>query len=132
MLKIKISMFHSSCFFLKLVTTKRLLFLGHRSLIKDKTQTVVINIVSFRNSINLTRRFVCYSTHIFKSDLKCPLKQMTRLYIFCKRSGNENKSLKFLTVMNTKFTQQLIKQQLFTADVDIKSWLKTLYKQNKS
>ena len=34
--------------------------------------------------------------------------------------------------MNTKFRQQPIKQQLFTADVDIKSWLKALYKQNKS
>ena len=29
--------------------------------------------------------------------------------------------------MITKF-----RQQLFTADVDIKSWLKALYKQNKS
>ena len=29
--------------------------------------------------------------------------------------------------MNTKF-----RQQLFTADVDIKSWLKAFYKQNKS
>ena len=34
--------------------------------------------------------------------------------------------------MNTKFRQQPIKQQLFTADVDIKSWRKALYKQNKS
>ena len=34
--------------------------------------------------------------------------------------------------MNTKFRQQPIKQQLFTADVDIKSRLKALYKQNKS
>ena len=32
--------------------------------------------------------------------------------------------------MNTKFRQQLIKQQLFTADVDIKSWLKAL-RQNR-
>ena len=31
--------------------------------------------------------------------------------------------------MITKFRQQLIKQELFTANVDIKSWLKALYKQ---
>ena len=86
-----------SCFFflkLKLVATKRLLFLGQRSLIKDKTQTAVINILSFCNSLNLT--FVCYSTYIFKSYHKCPSKQMTKLHIFYKRSGNENKNLKIL------------------------------------
>ena len=32
----------------------KLLFLGHRSLIKNKTQAAVINIVSFRSFINLT------------------------------------------------------------------------------
>ena len=31
--------------------------------------------------------------------------------------------------MNTKDKIQLIKHQLFTAEVDIKSWLKVLYKQ---
>ena len=54
-----------------------------------------------------------------------------------KGSGNEIKNLKkFLTVINTKSNsysllrrlQQLIKHQLFTADVDIKSWLKVLNK----
>ena len=73
-----------SCFFfLKLVATKRLLFLGQRSLIKDKTQTAVINILSFCNSLNLT--FVCYSTYIFKSYHKCPLKQMTKLHHWTKK-----------------------------------------------
>ena len=33
-----------------------LLFLGYRSLIKNKTQTAVINIASFRIFINLTFR----------------------------------------------------------------------------
>ena len=33
-----------------------LLFLGHRSLIKNKTQTAVINIASLRIFINLTFR----------------------------------------------------------------------------
>ena len=40
------------------IVSSTLLFLGHRSLIKNKTQTAEINIVSF----------VCYSTCIFKSD----------------------------------------------------------------
>ena len=35
-----------------------LLFLGHRSLIENKTQTAVINIVSFRIFINLTFRML--------------------------------------------------------------------------
>ena len=42
---------------------------------------------------------------------------------FTRGTGNEIKNSKFLTVMNTK-AKQLIKHQLFTADVDIKSWLK--------
>ena len=42
-----------------------------------------------------------------------------------KRSGNEIKNLKILNSNENK-RQQLIKHQLFTADVDIKSWLKVL------
>ena len=41
---------------------------GTTTMIKNKTQTALINIVSFR--IFITCRFACYSTHIFKSDLK--------------------------------------------------------------
>ena len=48
---------------------------------------------------------------------------------FTRGTGNEIKNSKFLTVMYTK-AKQLIKHQLFTADVDIKSWLKVLYKQS--
>ena len=36
----------------------KLLFLGHRSLIKNKTQTAVINIVNKRILINLTFRML--------------------------------------------------------------------------
>ena len=42
-----------------------------------------------------------------------------------KRSRNEIKNLKILNSNEYK-RQQLIKHQLFTADVDIKSWLKVL------
>ena len=43
----------------------------------------------------------------------------------CKRSGKEIKNLRILNSNEYK-RQQLIKHQLFTADVDIKSWLKVL------
>ena len=42
-----------------------------------------------------------------------------------KRSGKEIKILRILNSNEYK-RQQLIKHQLFTADVDIKSWLKVL------
>ena len=41
---------------------------GTTRMIKNKTQTALINNVSFR--IFITCCFACYSTHIFKSDLK--------------------------------------------------------------
>ena len=48
-------------------------------LIKNKTLTAVINIVSFRNFI--TWRFVCYfNIHFQKWSKVSPLKIMTRLY----------------------------------------------------
>ena len=43
-------------------------------------------------------------------------------------SGSEIKSLKSLNSNEYK-RQKLIKHQLFTTDVDIKSWLKVLYEQ---
>jgi len=49
----------------------------------------------------------------------------TKIY---KSSGNEIKNSKILNSNEYK-RQQLIKHQLFTADVDIKIWLKVLYKQ---
>ena len=64
----------------------------------------------------------------FQNDLKWPLKKMTRLYAVFKNykgSGNEIKNLKILNSNEYK-RQQLMKHQLFTADVDIKSWLKVL------
>ena len=48
-----------------LTISYKLLFLGHRSLIKKITQTVVINIV-FKRIFYITWRFVCQSTYIFK------------------------------------------------------------------
>ena len=70
-----------------------LLFLVHRSLIKNRTQTAVIDIL-----------FEC--SHFYKLDIsyaiqhifsKVILKKMTRLYIqIYKSSGNEIKNLKIL------------------------------------
>ena len=55
---------------------------------------------------------------------------MTRLYIQkYKGSGNEIKNSNILNSDKYK-RQQLIKHQLFIADVDIKSWLKVLNKQS--
>ena len=68
-----------------------LLFLVHRSLIKNRTQTAVIDIL-----------FEC--SHFYKLDISCAiqhifskviLQKMTRLYIqIYKSSGNEVKNLK--------------------------------------
>ena len=52
---------------------------------------------------------------VFKSDLKWPFKKMTRLYIQ-KLRGNEIKNLTIL-YSNEYKRQQLIKHQLFTAEV---------------
>ena len=51
---------------------RQLLFLGHLSLIKNKTQIAVINIVSFRIFINLTFRTmyaIQRTFNFFKRDL---------------------------------------------------------------
>jgi len=47
----------------------KLLFLGHRSLIKNKTQTTVINIVNKRILINLTFR-ILVNIHFQKQPLQ--------------------------------------------------------------
>ena len=84
-------------------------------LIKNETQTAVINIVSFCIFVNLTFRML-FNIH-FENDLKWPLKKMTRLYTVFqnyKGSGNEIKNLKILNSNEFK-RQQLIKHQFFTA-----------------
>ena len=58
----------SECFYKgsELTSSYKLLFLGHRSLIKKITQTAVINIVFQRIFIKLDVSYA--SQHIFKSD----------------------------------------------------------------
>lgn len=108
----------------------KLLFLGHRSWSKNKTQEALINLFDFRIFINLTFH-ILFKIH-FQKWSKWPLKIMTRLYI---QKGVWNWWDEEFTILNSNQykRQQLIKQQLlFTqqaADIDIKSWLKALYKQ---
>ena len=48
--------------------TLRLLFLGHRLLIRNRTQAAVIHIFNLLFFINLTFRML-YSTYVFKSTV---------------------------------------------------------------
>ena len=79
---------------IKRKSSQTLLFLGHRSLIKNKKQTAVINILNLRIFwLRLDVYLVCYCPYIFKFK-----------------------------------TANLIKHQLFPADIDIENWLKFLNK----
>ena len=81
------------------------LFLGHRSLIKNKTRTVVINIVSFRIFMNLTFRMLV-NIH-FQKWSKVTVTDYdetidTKIY---KGSGNEikNLNLKNINLISKQF-----------------------------
>ena len=45
-----------------------LLVLGHRSLIRNKTQTAVISILNLHISVDYDLTFRMYSTYVFKSN----------------------------------------------------------------
>ena len=106
--------------------TYKLLFLGHRSLIKNKTQTAVINIVNKRILINLTFRMLV-NIHFQKYK---PLQCLKTVYIIYNTSkGLEqrlrktffNSNLILRTVRPEKL--QIKKQQDLTANVNIQRWL---------
>ena len=65
--------------FQQLFVSHKLLFLGHHSLIKNKTQTAVINIVNKRILINLTFRMLV-NTHFQKYKLLQCLKTVYIVY----------------------------------------------------